>query len=185
MTDEFILALFWRRSEEAIHATAERYGGFLTRIALHILHQREDAEECVNDTYWTAWRQIPPDRPMALRSYLGRITRCHALNRFDYLTAQKRGSEFVLQLDELAECLPGGQSPESQCEAGQLGEVISVFLRTQEEEARLLFIRRYWYCDSIRELAQRYGLSQSKVKSALLRTRSRLRDYLQKEGYVL
>lgn len=127
MTDESILALFWQRSEDAIRATAQQYGRYLAQIAFHVLHQREDAEECVNDTYWTAWRQIPPDQPKALRTYLGRITRCHALNRFDYRTAQKRGGDFSLQLEELAQCLSDGETPESQYEASQVGAAISTF----------------------------------------------------------
>ena len=145
MSDENIIALFWARSETAIQSTAEQYGRYLMKIARNILHYDEDAEECVNDTYFTAWRQIPPDRPNRLLPYLGRITRCLALNRFDYLTAQKRRADFSVQLDELEECLSHPESVEAQYESGELATAISAFLRSLSAEKRNLFIRRYWF----------------------------------------
>ena len=127
MTDQTIIDLFWQRSEEAIRNTSEKYGKYLTKIALNILKYYEESEECVNDTYLAAWEQIPPERPQKLLPYLGRITRCLALNRYDYLTAQKRNAEFTLQLSELEECIPETDSPEAQYESGEIASAISVF----------------------------------------------------------
>ena len=183
MTDESIVALFFERSETAIKSASEKYERYLTKIALNVLHLREDAEECVNDTYYTAWNQIPPDRPKKLLPYLGRITRCLALNRHDYLTAQKRNAEFTKQLDELAECLSMHDTTESQYENGELSAVISTFLRTIDSEKRNIFIRRYWFSDSIADIAKRFALSESNVKSILLRVRKRLAKYLEREVY--
>ncbi|MBQ8398191.1 MAG: RNA polymerase sigma factor [Clostridia bacterium] len=183
MTDEQIVAQFWARSECAIQHTAERYGRYLLKIAANILHIHEDAEECVNDTYYTAWNQIPPDRPQRLLPYLGRITRCLALNRRDYLTAQKRSADFSLQLSELEECLSLTETIESQYEDGEVAAAISAFLRTLDKEKRVVFVRRYWFSDSIADIAGRFGLSESKVKSILFRVRKQLRLYLEMEGY--
>ncbi|MBQ8837329.1 MAG: sigma-70 family RNA polymerase sigma factor [Clostridia bacterium] len=183
MTDESIVALFFERSESAINNTAEKYGRYLMKIAANILHLREDAEECVNDTYYTAWNQIPPDRPSKLLPYLGRITRCLALNRHDYLTAQKRNADFTQQLAELEDCLSSPDTPESKYENGELGAVISEFLRTVDSEKRNIFIRRYWFSDSIADIAKQFELSESKVKSILFRVRKLLAKYLESEGY--
>lgn len=183
MTDQTIIELFWQRSEEAIRSTAQKYGAYLMKIAMNILSHYEESEECVSDTYFTAWNQIPPTRPQRLLPYLGRITRCLALNRYDYLTAQKRNSELTLQLSELEECLSGTDSPELQYESGELAGAISAFLRTQSADARNIFIRRYWFSDSIALIADRFQISESKVKTTLFRTRNRLRKYLEGEGY--
>lgn len=183
MTDQTIIDLFWQRSEDAIRNTSQKYGKYLTKIAMNILSYYEESEECVNDTYFTAWKQIPPDRPQKLLPYLGRITRCLALNRYDYLTAQKRNAEFTLQLSELEECLTGTDSVETQYESGEVASVISAFLRMQPSDIRNIFIRRYWFSDSISEIASRFNLSESKVKSILFRTRKRLKKHLESEGY--
>lgn len=183
MTDQTIIDLFWQRSEDAIRNTSQKYGKYLTRIAMNILNYHEESEECVNDTYLAAWEQIPPDRPQKLLPYLGRITRCLALNRYDYLTAQKRNAEFTLQLSELEECLMGTDSIETQYESGEVASVISAFLRMQNPDVRNIFIRRYWFSDSIAEIAGRFNMSESKVKSVLFRTRNRLKRHLESEGY--
>lgn len=185
MTDLEIVALYWKRSEEAIACTMQKYGRYLLRLAQNILHIREEAEECVNETYLSAWNQLPPDKPEKLLPYLGRISRCLALNRYDYLTAQKRSSEFKVQLSELEEILSVPDTPQQQYEREELSAAISAFLRAQHEEDRNLFIRRYWYSDSIRDIAKRYALQENTVKSRLLRTRKRLKAYLEKEGYAL
>lgn len=185
MTDQRIIDLFWQRSEDAIQSTSAKYGNYLSKIAGNILSHREDAEECVNDTYLTAWNQIPPDRPKALLPYLGRITRCLALNRYDYLSAQKRNAAFTLQLSELEECLPGGVTPEARYESGELAAAISGFLRSQSADVRNIFIRRYWFSDSIAQIAARFFMSESKIKSILFRTRNRLKKYLEKEGFSI
>lgn len=185
MTDESIVAQFLERSENAIKDTAEKYGRYLMKIAGNILCLPEDAEECVNDTYFTAWKQIPPDRPQKLLPYLGRITRCLALNRHDYLTAQKRSVEFEVQLTELEDCLNAPNTVESQYEQGELTAAISDFLRTLNPEKRNIFIRRYWFSDSIIEIAERFSLSESKVKSILFRIRKQLKKHLESEGYCI
>lgn len=185
MTDSEIVALYWKRSEEAIACTIQKYGRYLLQLAQNILHIREDAEECVNETYLSAWNQLPPDRPERLLPYLGRISRCLALNRLGYLHAQKRNADFTLLLSELEECLPAQDSVETQYEDKALAEALSAFLRQQREEDRTLFIRRYWYSDSIRDLAKRYGWRESKVKSQLFRIRKRLRQALEEEGFDL
>ena len=185
MTDFEIVALYWQRSEEAIACTIQKYGRYLLRLAANILRIHEEAEECVNETYLSAWNQLPPDRPERLLPYLGRITRCLALNRYDYLNAQKRSADFTLQLSELEDCLPSPDSAEQQYESSELAAAISAFLRTQSEEDRNLFVRRYWYSDSIRQIAERYGLRENTVKSKLLRIRRRLKCNLEKEGFAL
>lgn len=183
MTDTEIVELYWQRSEEAIAQTMGRYGAYLMKLALNILHIREEAEECVNETYLSAWNQMPSDRPQKLLPYLGRISRCLALNRYDYLNAQKRGADFTLQLSELEECLSGPDLVEQQVDEQALAKTISDFLRTLDEESRNMFIRRYWYSDPIKEIAKRYAVRESKVKSQLFRVRGRLREHLRKEGF--
>ncbi len=185
MTDESIVALFWERSENAIKNTAEKYGRYLMKIAINILHIHEAAEECVNDTYFTAWKQIPPDCPKELLPYLGRITRCLALNRYDYLTAQKRSVDFTLQLTELEECLRRPDTIESEYEYRELSSAISAFLRTLDAEKRNIFIRRYWFSDSIADIAKRFKIGESKVKVILFRVRKQLGKYLESEGYSI
>ncbi len=185
MTDSEIVALYWQRSEEAISRTMEAYGRYLFRLSANILHIREDAEECVSETCLTAWNQMPTDRPARLLPYLGRISRCLSLNRLDYLTARKRSADFTLQLSELAECLPAPDSTEQTLEGRELGAAISAFLRTQSEEDRIVFVRRYWYSEPIRRIARSRGTRESEVKSRLFRVRQRLKKYLEKEGFSL
>lgn len=185
MTDEEIVELYWQRSEKAITCTMQRYGAYLMKIALNILHVREEAEECVNESYFSAWNQMPSDRPGKLLPYLGRITRCLCLNRYDYLSAEKRNGSFKVLLSELEDCLTPGDVTQQQYEAKEIADAISRFLRTQDEESRNMFLRRYWYSDSIEQIAGRFGVRQSKVKSQLFRVRRRLKAYLEKEGYIL
>lgn len=185
MTDIEIITLYWERSEEAITCTMQKYGRYLLRLAQNILHIHEDAEECVNETYLSAWNQLPPDKPQKLLPYLGRISRCLALNRYDYLTAQKRSTDFTVQLSELENLLSTPDMPQQQYEGAALAATISDFLHAQSKTDRDLFVRRYWYSDSILDIAKRYGLRENTVKSRLLRTRQRLKGYLEKEGYTL
>lgn len=185
MTDNEIIELYWQRSEEAIFCTMREYGGYLIKLTLNILHIREEAEECVNESYLSAWNQIPPDRPAKLLPYLGRIARCLALNRYDYLSAKKRGTDFTLQLSELEDCLSSGDTTQQQVDNQALSQAISAFLKSQDVESRNIFIRRYWYSDSVKEIAKRYGVRESKVKSQLFRLRGRLKQYLIEEGFSL
>ena len=185
MEDKNIIELFWQRSQDAIENTAQKYGNYLMKIAMNILSHFEESEECVNDTYLTAWNQMPPDKPRELRAYLGRITRCLALNRFDYLKAGKRSADFSLQLSELEECLSGNNTPEEEYESGEIAKAISEFLYTVKKDARCIFVRRYWYSDSISDIARLYGMKENSVKSILSRTRVKLKKYLESEGYKL
>lgn len=175
--------MFWNREERAIEVTAQLYGGYCTRIAFNITRNEEDAEECVNDSYLKVWNSIPTDRPEFFKPYIGRITRNTAISRYRQMHAKKRGSgETDLVFEELAECIPGGKDTEKELEDKEIAALISSFLRSEKEEARLLFVRRYWYSESITQLSSDFGFSESKVKSSLFRTRSALKKFLKKEG---
>ncbi len=179
MDDELIIALFWNRSEAAISETERKYGAYCRSIAYGILNDRQDTEECVNDTWFRAWDAIPPQRPTKLSAFLGRITRNLSLDRYDYKHAAKRSHPMDQLLSELDECIPDQRDDYAQRE---LTDILNRFLRSLESDKRNLFLRRYWYCESIETLANRYGLSQSAVKSSLFRVRNKLKAYLEKEG---
>lgn len=180
--DQEIVELYWSRDENAIRETDVKYGRLCHYIANHILSSDEDCEECVNDTYFAVWNAIPPKRPDRFSAYLGRIIRNLALNRFDYLTAEKRSVNVVCSLEELGECVSGRDSLDSELVRRHTELAISDFLSKQEEEKRNIFIRRYWYFDSIEEICRQTGFRESKVKSVLFRMRGRLRAYLESEG---
>ncbi len=184
MEDADIIALYWERSEEAIRRTAEKYAAYCSSIIRHVLGDCRDAEECLSDTWLGAWNAMPPQRPARLPLFLGRIARNTALDRYSYNTARRRNGGFEAVLEELAECVDGTPM-EDDFDARQLGEAISDFLEVVRPEARLVFLRRYWYCDSVAEIAAGTGFSQSKIKSLLHRTRKGLREHLRKEGYDL
>ncbi len=185
MDDDQIIDLYLSRSEQAISETSTKYGHYCRTIALRILSDYSEAEECENDTYNAAWNAIPPTRPNYLSAFLGRITRNIALDRFDYKRAKKRNGEFDVLLSELEECIPSANDVEGTYERGQIGKIISAFLRSIDREARFVFLRRYWYCDSIDTISRGLKLSQSKVKSMLFRTRNKLRIYLEQEGIII
>ena len=179
MDDKEILTLYWNREEAAIAASAQKYGHYCGRIAGNILSQAEDVEECVNDTWLRAWDSIPPQRPGRLSAFLGRIARNLALDRYDYNHAAKRSGPFDQLLSELSECIPCQRDDFAQLE---LTQILNSFLHSLPESRRNLFLRRYWYCESVEELGRRYRMSQSAVKSSLFRTRNKLKAYLEKEG---
>lgn len=184
--DNSLVALFWARNERALAVTAAQYGGYCAQIAYNITKNREDTEECVNDSYLRVWNSIPTDRPQMFKPYIGKITRNLAISRYRRDHAKKRGEgarESVYE--ELADCIPGGFDTEKQLEDKEIAKAISTFLRTEKEEARILFVRRYWYAESIAKLSEDFGFSESKVKSALFRTRNALREYLEKEEISL
>ena len=184
MEDKDIIALYWERSEEAIRRTAAKYGAYCGSIIRRVLGDGRDAEECLSDTWLGAWNAMPPQRPARLPPFLGRIARNTALDRYDYNTAQRRNGGFEAVLEELAECVDG--SPlEEDFDLRQLGEAISAYLDGVAPAARLVFLRRYWYCEGVAEIAAGTGFSPSKVKSLLHRTRKGLAEYLRKEGYDL
>lgn len=185
MTDEAIIALYWNRDEGAITQTAERYGRLCRSIAHNILGNAADVEECENDVYAAAWNRIPPERPQNFAAFLGCMVRNIALDRYAYNHAQKRNSQFNLLLDELEECLAAKDGVEEQIEAGETAALISRFLQGLDTTVRKVFVRRYWYADSIETIARGFGMSQSKVKSMLLRTRNKLKAYLEQEGVTL
>jgi RNA polymerase sigma-70 factor (ECF subfamily) len=186
MKDEAIIELFWARSEAAIHEIDRAYGRFCQSIAYSILRVHEDAEETVNDTWLKAWDAIPPERPHHLKGFLGRITRQLSINRLERETAQKRGAgQYALALEELAECIPDQSRSEDLAELTALRDALNRFLRSLPTEPRSVFLRRYWYAQSIAEIAAGCGMSESKVKSMLLRTRNKLRKLLTEEGFAL
>ena len=181
-SDEDILTLYNRRNEQAIAATQSKYGTYCRADADRILRVREDAEECVNDTYLHAWNAIPPARPGSLRAFLGAIVRNLAINRLKYNRARRRNAALVA-LDEFAECLPDGTEPITDTVA--LRAAFDSFLASLPERERVIFVRRYWYADTVAEIAQRYNMSESKVKTRLHRIREKLRAYLMQEGIAV
>lgn len=181
MNDEQIIQLFFTRNEDAISQTAYRYGGQLTRLSENILRNKEDAQECVSDTYLRAWDTIPPTRPVHFFAYLAKLCRHFAFGRLDWNNAAKRKAEVIALTREMEECIPAawqGTGPGD----GQVSELVGCFLREQTQENRMIFVRRYWYGDSAGEIARRYGLSESAVLMRLSRTRSKLASYLKQEG---
>lgn len=186
MEDERIIDLYWARQEQAIVETDKKYGNYCRSISLHILNSQEDTEECVNDTWLRAWDSMPPKRPDFLAAFLGKIVRNLAISRYRMSHAKKRGSgETDLLLMELEECIPSVKSVEEEIEGKETAASIDRFLAEIDAESRAVFVRRYFYVDSIKEIAERFDVSESKVKSQLFRMRNRLKDHLEKEGIVL
>lgn len=179
MEDQQIVDLYWNREPEAIAQSETKYGAYCRSIALGIVGSREDAEECCNDTWLRAWEAMPPQRPSRLSAFLGKITRNLALDRFDYNHAAKRSGAFDQLLSELSDCIPDRRDAYA---ALELRDCLNRFLRQLPQDQRDLFLRRYWHCRSIEDLAGQYHMSISAVKSSLFRTRNKLRKFLEKEG---
>lgn len=186
MKDEEIIALYWKREEAAISATAQKYRSYCGSIAGHILSLREDVEECVNDTWLHAWNAIPPHKPPRLPLFLGKITRELAINRYKAGTAQKRGGgEYAVALEELGDFVTAGDNTvEREVELQLIGAAISGFLRKQPALHRDVFIRRYYHVCPIKEIAAEFSISESKVKSILFRLRKKLRANLESEDLL-
>lgn len=182
MDDNRIIELYWERNEEAIKETSLKYGGLCIYIAKNILSSYEDREECVNDTYYALWNAIPSEHPNIFSAFISRITRNLALKKYEYISAAKRNPSAITSLDELGDCISGKDSVESEIESKHIVNTISKFLWRQGEEKRNIFIRRYWYFDSIETICKKTGFSQSKVKSILYEMRLKLRKYLESEG---
>ncbi len=180
MEERDMIELYFERNELAIAETAKKYGKLCYGIAYRILGDAGDAEECVNDTYHGLWRAIPPARPSSLCAFAARIARNLAIGKLRYRTSAKRRPDALLSLEELEEIIP--DSLAEQHEDGEVGAWISEFLVLEDEETRNIFIRKYWFFDSIATLASRYGYSDAKIKSILFRTRNRLREYLGEKG---
>ena len=186
MDDLQIIQLYWDRDPEAIAQTHQKYGPYCFTLAHRILASREDAEECVNDTWLHAWNAMPPQRPSLLSAFFGKLTRNLSLDRWRRLRAAKRGgSQVELALHELEDCLPDRRRPDEALEAAETAALISAFLRRQREEDRKLFVRRYFYLEPLAELGARFGLTQGQVKSRLHRMRKRLREELEREGVAV
>lgn len=183
MDDTKIIDLYWERSETAITESADKYGSFCHTISYRILQNRQDAEECVNDTWLRAWDSMPPEKPRILSAFLGKITRNLSLDRYRNYKAEKRKMTRTAEaLEELSECVSGGDNVSEHVDMLALTELISAFLRKQSEEHRNMFIRRYWYFDTIREISLDFGVSEQNAAAILFRMRSKLKSELAEEG---
>ena len=182
MEDMEIITMYFERQENAIQETENKYGVYLNTVAYHILRSFDDTEEVVNDTYMAAWNTMPPTKPGNLKYFLSRITRNLSFDRLDYKNARKRNALFV----ELDECIPDRQNDmESVWEAKEIGRVLNEFLQTLDRKTCAIFLARYYYAYSIKELAEQYGLSERRVKYLLQKTRNSLRRIFEKEGVTL
>ena len=185
MRDEDIIGLYWKRDEHAISESQQAYGGYCSALAYRILASSEDAEECVNDTWLRAWNAIPPQQPVHLRQFFGRITRNLAFNRSRESMAEKRNrGELPLVLDELAEIVSDDQSAEDAVLTAELGDAVNRFLWTLSRRDRSIFVRRYYAVESIQEIAKRFAMRPGSVSVVLTRVRQKLRNYLTQEGYL-
>ena len=185
MEDSAIIALFYERSEQALEELNRKYGAAVRRTAARILPSRQDVEECVNDTWLGVWNSIPPQKPDPLAAYVCRIARNLAVNRYHANKARRRNGDYDLALDELEECIPSGMSVETELEAKELTEAINRFLDGLNPEDRFLFVRRYWYADSVNELAALTHSRAGRVSVRLFRIREKLRLSLTKEGLLV
>ena len=186
MNDKDIIQLYFDRNQSALSATAKKYGKYCTSIAKNILGNKEDAEECVNDTYLRTWNSIPPTIPTILSVFLGRITRNLALNKYKHNHVMKRGNrEIDIVLDELAECVSNLDNVEQEIDRRELVATINSFLETLPQKKRNIFICRYWYSDSVSSIARRYKMKESNVSVTLNRLRSKLKEYLLERGLYI
>jgi RNA polymerase sigma-70 factor (ECF subfamily) len=186
MEDEQIIDLYWQRAESAIEETAKKYSRYCHSISFNILHNKEDAEECVNDAWLNAWKAMPPKRPNCLATFLGRITRNISLDKRKKYTAKKRGhGQTEIALSELGEAVPSGASAEQATEEKELAELLNRFLGSLPKQKRVWFVQRYWYLMPVKAIAAHAGAGESQVKSALFRTRKELKTFLEREGAVL
>ena len=184
LDDNKIIDLLESRNQLAISAIESKFGAYCTKISMNILSDVQDSEEVTSDTYMQVWNTIPPTKPSSLMAYIAKITRNLAINKLKARNSQKRGGgTTTLSFDELDICTPADIRVENEAEVKLLSRHISDFLYTQKEDARNIFVRRYFYCDSIDDIAKIFSFSESKVKSTLMRTREKLKAYLEKEGY--
>lgn len=185
LEDHQIVDLYWQRSPDAIAESSMKYGGYCCTIAYRILGDRQDAEECVNDTWIGAWNSMPVHRPAHLAAFLGKITRRAACNRLSANRAEKRGGgELPLILEELADCVSPSPSAAQAVEDAELERIVNQFLHTLPQRDCNCFLRRYWFAEPLAEIASRYGLRVGTVKTSLFRSREKLRRYLEKEGIL-
>lgn len=183
MNDSQIVDLYWQRDERAITETANKYGNYCYKIAYNILADSEDSEECVNDTLHGAWNSMPENRPSRLAPYLAKLTRWLSLKRLrERNTLKRSGNEISVALEELSESLDSGESIQEQIELNELYKAIEAYLDSIDEQMRNVFIARYWFMLPVSQIAEKFNFSESKVKSMLMRTRIRLKIYLEEEG---
>lgn len=186
MEDEKIIELYWQRDEEALRQTNQKYGSFCYYIAHNILKDDEDSKECVNDTWFKTWTVIPPKRPEYFQAFLGKITRNLSLDRYRKNHASKRGGGSMdVIYEELKECIADRTCEEARTDTIVITDALGKFLKEISKDARIIFVRRYWYADSVAQIAERFGMSESKVKSSLMRSRNRLKAFLEKEGITV
>lgn len=185
MQDKDIVALYWERNEQAVKETEVAYGRYLLKIAYNILSNTEDSKEAVNDTYVKAWHSMPPQKPMVLSTYLGKLTRETSIDRVRSRTRQKRGgSQYLLSLEELGDFAKDDDTVAETAELRAVAETIGAFLQTLPPITRHIFVGRYFFLDSVREIARYCGVSEAKVKTDLHRTRTALKTHLEKEGLL-
>lgn len=184
MEDAKIIELYFDRSEDAIQQTDAVYGRRLFALADRILHNCQDAEESVSDTYMKTWKTIPPHKPTYFYAYLAKLCRFFALGKLDWNMAAKRKAEVVSLTEEMALCIPDRRK-EAEQTGKEIGAALNEFLESISQESRVIFLRRYWFCDTIAEIAVRYGISESKVKMRLMRTRNQLAEFLCREEIMV
>lgn len=186
MKEDEIIDLYWRRDEQAVTVTDHQFGRYCYSIAYNILNNHEDSDECINDTWLRAWNSIPPQRPVKLSLFLGRITRNLSFDRFKASQAQKRGGgEIVLVLEELEECIPSSQGVEQAILDEELNHIINSFLHTLPARECDIFLSRYWYSRPLKVIAKQFKLKENNVKASLFRSRTKLKAYLEKEDIYL
>lgn len=182
MRDEEIINLYWERQEKAIYETDKKYGGYCNTISFNILQNSEEAKECVNDTYLKTWNSIPPQKPNILKVYLGRIARNLAINQYERKKAKKRDYTLEIALEELNECISSNNNVEQEIDYKELVNILNIFLSEISQDKRKIFLERYWYLYSIREISSNNKISESNVKTTLLRLRNQLKNYLKEGG---
>lgn len=185
MEDKQIIELYHSRNEQAITESSRKYGPLCRRISLNILSVKEDAEECVNDTWFAAWKRMPPDRPNALGAFFGRITRNLSISRWRASHAQKRYHGMDVMLSELDDCVPSQNNVEQIMDEKELAQLLDTWLNSLKPDDCRLFVRRYWYGDAVNALADEWKLSPNQVSQRLMRLRKKLKAYLEKEGVSL
>jgi RNA polymerase sigma-70 factor (ECF subfamily) len=186
LEDSEIFDLYWQRSEAAINETAKKYSRYCHSISFNILHNHEDAEECVNDTYSRAWNAIPPNRPNCFAVFLGKITRNLSLDKYKKHTAGKRGlGQTELALSELDECIPSASSVEQETNEKELVQLLNQFLENLPQQKRIIFVQRYWYLMPMKTIAEEAAANEGQVRTALFRIRGSLKAFLKKEGITI
>lgn len=184
LSDPEIVVLFAQRSQGAISALNDKYGKLCKYIAKNILNNEEDAEECINDSYFAFWEQVPPKNPDPIVAYLSRLVRNISIKRYHANTAQKRNKTYDLALEELVDMISGGESLEDVVIGQELGELLNEFLRQEKDEVQVLFVRRYFYGESVADIADKYGLKPNSVTVTLKRARKRLEEFLLKKEWL-